>query len=275
MTTPTTTPQTPPPAEPLIDPFTVLGLPPDSDLTDHQVHDAWQRQLGSANAGTDDDGRITRAFEGLRSAVRRAEDLVTYWDTRSGETSSESPPDLEASDAASDTYARARMPRPRQPEERIDGLVPSPERREELRRIVAEQRREQGLPPVIEDEAIIAKLVDILLHSHDFPEDRQRGAAGSADEIVRTDPGMQRSQAGRDPGREHQSRLANMLFRIRSGRPAWLIGRILVAFAVPVSAYVAEPGYPAWIALAVGTLTWLGFTARYDLAPEPVDRTRR
>ncbi len=46
-----------------------------------------------------------------------------------------------------------------------DVVVPSPEEREELRRIVAEQRRAQGLPPAIEDEATLAKIVDILLHS--------------------------------------------------------------------------------------------------------------
>lgn len=44
-------------------------------------------------------------------------------------------------------------------------VVPSPEEREELRRIVAEQRRAQGLPPTIEDEATIAKIIDILLYS--------------------------------------------------------------------------------------------------------------
>lgn len=69
------------------------------------------------------------------------------------------------------------MPRPRQPEEHLDSIVPSPERREELRRIVAEQRRKQGLPPVIQDQATIAKIVDILLGTHAGVEERQRSAA--------------------------------------------------------------------------------------------------
>ncbi|MBM7784895.1 hypothetical protein [Tenggerimyces flavus] len=275
MTTPQTTPESPTPAVTQLDPFTVLGLPPTPDLTDEQVHDAWQRQLAAGSDGpvdADDEGTITGAYEALRSGVRRAEalsDLTDVWDR--------APAGGEPSSSSSDERAMARMPKPRQPEERIDSIVPSPEEREELRRIVAQQRKEQGLPEFIEDEATLDKIIDILLHSHDRPEDRyQRAQAGHGPgDEPRGLPSWDAERAHAQPGEGPERRgvlarlagwAADMAARVRHGRPLWLAVRVVIAVAVPVSAYIAEPGFPSWIALTVGAATFLAFTARYDLA---------
>ena len=219
----------------------------------------------TAAAGAD---VITGAYEALRSGVRRAEalsGLTDAWDRAGTE-----------SELSTNERTMARMPKPRQPEERIDSIVPSPEEREELRRIVAQQRKEQGLPEFIEDEATLDKIIDILLHSHDYPQDRyQRSRAGH--EPLRSLSPRDDAQRSHAPGPSDEpdrrglvarlgSWVANAAARVRHGRPLWLAGRVLLAVAVPVSAYIAEPGYPSWIALAVGAITFLTFTSRYDLA---------
>ena len=54
---------------------------------------------------------------------------------------------------------------------------------------------------------------------------------------------------------------------MRHGRPGWLMARMVLAAVVPLVAQLAAPGDPAVPALAVGALTWLVLTARFDLAP--------
>jgi len=57
--------------------------------------------------------------------------------------------------------------------------------------------------------------------------------------------------------------------RVRHGRPHWLLGRILVAVALPVIAYVVRADdLPAWITLAAGSITWFAATAHLVLAPK-------
>ena len=180
MTTPPTTAPTAsatPPARAWPDPFAVLGLPPEPDLIDDQVHAAWQQKRAAVSRlrGTGDaihlaDALVAKAYESLWSAVRRAEaldDLTWYWDTNDQHTNNQTaedwatapsdPRDDAADDAAggllrateaeraqdreagaesggaesggaaalgSWAAERSRMPRPRQPEERIDSIVP-------------------------------------------------------------------------------------------------------------------------------------------------------
>lgn len=82
-----TAPPLPTYAGTVLDPFAVLDLSPDPDLTDEQVHIAWQRQLAATGGQAStpaDAAAITSAYEALRSAVRRADaldSLYAYWDT--------------------------------------------------------------------------------------------------------------------------------------------------------------------------------------------------
>ena len=59
------------------------------------------------------------------------------------------------------------------------------------------------------------------------------------------------------------------LSRIRSGRPARLAFRILIAAAVGAAAVAVDGFQPATPALITGAVTWLLLTARHDLAPLP------
>ena len=60
-----------------------------------------------------------------------------------------------------------------------------------------------------------------------------------------------------------------LLPRIRRGRPARLILRVLIAAAVSTVAVAVAGFQPATPALITGALTWLLLTARHDLAPPP------
>jgi DnaJ-like protein len=55
--------------------------------------------------------------------------------------------------------------------------------------------------------------------------------------------------------------------RIRRGRPARLLLRVLIAAAVSAGAAVVAGLQPATPALIVGAATWLLLTGRHDLAP--------
>ncbi|MBV9451200.1 MAG: J domain-containing protein [Streptosporangiaceae bacterium] len=60
---------------------------------------------------------------------------------------------------------------------------------------------------------------------------------------------------------------ARLLWRVRRGRPAILALRVLIAGAVSWASVAAAGWQPATLAIAVGSLTWLLRTTRYDLAP--------
>jgi curved DNA-binding protein CbpA len=55
--------------------------------------------------------------------------------------------------------------------------------------------------------------------------------------------------------------------RVRRGRPARLVLRILAAAAAGAAAVLAAGPHPAAPALVTGAATWLILTARHDLAP--------
>jgi hypothetical protein len=55
--------------------------------------------------------------------------------------------------------------------------------------------------------------------------------------------------------------------RVRQGRPARLLLRILLAIAAAAVAVAAAGPHPAAPALVTGVATWLVLTARHDLAP--------
>lgn len=275
------------------DPFAVLGLPPDPDLTDEEVHHAWRSRLAAAHpdrGGSPEQAtHISIAYQALRSGVRRAEALEALPPPAVVANPRDGAPASRGDGPARGDRGTARMPQPRQPEERINVLVPTPERRAELRRIVAKQRTAQGLPEFIEDEAILDKIVDILLYSQEPTKRRRTGEQRAAPPDRRT---AQEPRVGAAPDRPDSEqrdnaapardsrgeipwtptvglrrRLGALAERVQYGRPLWLVLRVLIASAVPVVAYVIDPAYPAWIALAVGAITWLTFTARYDLAP--------
>ena len=63
--------------------------------------------------------------------------------------------------------------------------------------------------------------------------------------------------------------LVRLLWRVRTGRPAILAVRFLIAGAVTWAGVAAAGWQPATLAIAVGSLTWLIRTTRYDLAPSP------
>ena len=62
---------------------------------------------------------------------------------------------------------------------------------------------------------------------------------------------------------------ARWLSRIRRGRPARLVVRVLIAVALSAVAVAVAGSQPATPALITGALTWLLLTARHDLAPPP------
>jgi hypothetical protein len=68
-----------PATAPAPNPFALLRLPADPDLTDDEVHRAWRRQMRVAHPDrggtTEAAAALTAAYEQLRSAVRRAEIL--------------------------------------------------------------------------------------------------------------------------------------------------------------------------------------------------------
>ena len=69
------------------------------------------------------------------------------------------------------------------------------------------------------------------------------------------------------PGGEVAGPVRRGWLRLRYGRPGWLAVRVVLAAVVPLVAQFAAPGDPAVPALAVGSLTWLVLTARFDLGP--------
>jgi DnaJ domain len=64
-----------------------------------------------------------------------------------------------------------------------------------------------------------------------------------------------------------QGPATRLLSRIRRGRPARLMLRVLAAAAVAAAAVAAAGPHPAAPALVTGVATWLVLTARRDLAP--------
>jgi DnaJ domain len=102
----------------------------------------------------------------------------------------------------------------------------------------------------------------------------RRGArAGAAGRPARRAPGPTSARsptdwraaalAARPPGLAG----ARLLHRVRRGRPARLILRVLIAAAVSAGAVVVAGLQPATPALWAGAATWLLRTARHDLAP--------
>ena len=60
---------------------------------------------------------------------------------------------------------------------------------------------------------------------------------------------------------------ARLLWRVRRGRPARLVLRVLIAAALGTGVAVVAGLRPATLALWVGAATWLLRTGRHDLAP--------
>jgi curved DNA-binding protein CbpA len=89
---------------------------------------------------------------------------------------------------------------------------------------------------------------------------------GRRDDAVPADaaatPGAARVAAGQ-PGRW----AGRVTARIRSGRPARLLLRVVIAAAVSAAVIAMAGAQPATPALIVGALTWLLLTAPRDLAP--------
>jgi curved DNA-binding protein CbpA len=94
-----------------------------------------------------------------------------------------------------------------------------------------------------------------------------RGAASRAPLGGRPGPASQPQRGARPRGgtgaRQASARLWS---RVRRGRPARLALRIVVAAAVSAGAILVAGAQPATPALITGALTWLGLTARHDLA---------
>ena len=60
-----------------------------------------------------------------------------------------------------------------------------------------------------------------------------------------------------------------LAWRVRAGRPMMLVVRVLLAVAVCWVCVLVVGWQPATVAIAVGALTWVARTARYDLAATP------
>lgn len=277
------------------DPFAVLGLPADPDLTNDQVEQAWQQRVRAERDSGNIEARttVTNAYEALRSAARRA-DILTGRDPEPLETA---PRAISTDDTLTELVVERLTNGRRYKERTVRGgpddiqraqaekgvgaervatprselsSRPSAERLEEVRRRVIAERKRQGLPETIEDPAILDKIVDILTLALDYGEQRYqragtaRGAGPGTIPWERADAEERQGAADRD---SQPGRLSVLRRRIQQGRPLWLAARLLLAVAVPTAAYLLQPDYPSWIALAVGSLTWIGSTMRYDLGP--------
>lgn len=90
------------------------------------------------------------------------------------------------------------------------------------------------------------------------------GAAGG----LTGQPGPQPGGRGWMP-RWASGQAAELVWRIRQGRPWRLAARVTAAAALSVAVLALTGSRPAGPALVTGVLTWLALTARRDLAPGP------
>jgi hypothetical protein len=86
-------------------------------------------------------------------------------------------------------------------------------------------------------------------------------------------PASDSTQPTLGPGRVTAPRLPlappahRLAWRVRSGRPVRLVVRLGLAAGVSWTCIAAAGWQPATLAIAIGCLTWLVRTTRYDLAP--------
>jgi hypothetical protein len=145
-----------------------------------------------------------------------------------------------------------------------------------------------GLPadPSLTDEQVRAAWRNIATATHpDRPgggDPARYAAAQAAYAVLRTGWGRSEAYAdlmaqappvARPPGRLPAWRVLRpvALFpaRIRHGRPARLLLRVLAAVTLAVATMHAGADGPATAAVVTGLGVWLGLTARGDLAPPP------
>lgn len=88
---------------------------------------------------------------------------------------------------------------------------------------------------------------------------RERAAPGG--------PGVVRERAADGVQGRRRGRVWRGYARVRYGRPGRLAARVVVAAGAAVLAGVVAPGAAAVPGVAVGVVTWLVVTGRYDLAP--------
>lgn len=272
------------------DAFAVLGLAYSPDLTDADVRAAYLLRLRAVHPDNGGDPQaaaaVTAAYDALRSGFRRGE-LLTAVTTSRG--SGGPPPRRRPGRPRASGPATGRAGERTRPG---TGRVPDAARRAELRRQVAAQRAEQGLPPYITDAATLDKIADLLVvtlgrgdaaqRAHPRPLSaagpRQRPGAVAPRELSAWRRESRRRYAQEREEREAAAAvppavngpvLVRAWLRVRHGRPWWLAARVAVAAGVVAVAQVAAPGDPAVPALGVGAVTWLARTARYDLAPRP------
>lgn len=195
------------------DPFAVLGLPGEPELTDDDVRVAWRRIATATHPDRADGGDPARfaeaaaAYTVLRTRFGRGEALA----------------DLAAVRHSQAARFRHWLPRPSAPSQ------PSA------------QPRSSERPP------------------RSRPQARPGGH-----------PSQSRRQAPRLFLPNDRWLAARRLWsRARRGRPLRLALRICLAAGVGAASAVAVGTAPATPAVIVGVLTWLGLTARHDLAPPP------
>jgi threonine dehydrogenase-like Zn-dependent dehydrogenase len=98
--------------------------------------------------------------------------------------------------------------------------------------------------------AVIDRTGDVVERAREvFPD--------GADVIIHLTGDPKVAAAAPRDGARRPGLLRRAWLRVRHGRPHWLLGRILVAAALPVIAYVVRADdLPTWITLAVGSVTW-------------------
>jgi hypothetical protein len=145
-----------------------------------------------------------------------------------------------------------------------------------------------GLPadPALTDEQVRAAWRAIAIATHpDRPgggDPARYAAAQAAYAILRTpwgrseayadlmaQPPVARPPAPRLPARPVMRPVALLPARIRHGRPARLLLRVLAAVALAIVTIHAGAGGPATAAVVTGLGIWLALTTRGDLAPPP------
>jgi hypothetical protein len=145
-----------------------------------------------------------------------------------------------------------------------------------------------GLPadPALTDEQVRAAWRKIATATHpDRPgggDPARYAAAQAAYAILRTgwgrseayadlmaQPPVARPPAPRLPARRLLRPVALLPARIRHGRPARLLLRVLAAVTLALVTAHAGAGGPAAAAVVTGLGVWLALTARGDLAPPP------
>jgi curved DNA-binding protein CbpA len=266
------------------DAFAVLGLPYLPALTEEDVRRAYRSRLRAVHpdAGGDEEAAaaVTAAFAALRSGVRRGELLA-------------------AAAAAAVMVGRpdpaprpVRRSAPGRPRSRPAGSPPDPARRAELPARVAAGRAAQGLPPVITDQATLARIADLMVAMEPGAEARKRlgprpaGAAWAGGDGGPRDISSWRRETRRRWAQNQDQEpapvspvgrwwLGRGWARVRYGRPVWLAARIVLAGAVVTVAQVVTAGEPAVPALGVGAVTWVVLTGRLDLAPRSRGMTGR